>query len=179
MRRLLDVDGRGEDAEDLAPAGDGGLRLVEDLAQLGDRDEQEVDEEDEGDQLAEVQAPCRTVDGADRHHAGQAQRAEEVGQREHHREPLGRAHLGPVLRADGVVEAAARAALQAVGEHDRRAGHQLGHLREGAADGGAHLVVGGQLPPLEVAQGGEQREEHRDRRRARAATSRGASRRSW
>ena len=79
------------------------------------------------------------------------ERAEEVGEREHHREPLGRAHLRPVLRVDGVVEAAPAASLQPVGLHHRRAGHQLGHLRQRAADRGADVVVGGQLAALQVA----------------------------
>ena len=78
--------------------------------------------------------------------------AEEVGEGEHDREPLRRAHLGLVLGADGVVEPAARAPLEAVGEDDGRPGDELGHLREGAADGGAHLVVGRELPALEHAQ---------------------------
>ena len=59
---LDDVDRRVEHAEDLAPAGDRGLGLVEDLAQLRDRDEQQVHEEHERDQLAEVEPPVGAVD---------------------------------------------------------------------------------------------------------------------
>ena len=52
--------GHVEHAEHLAPAGDGGLGLVEDLAQLRDRPQQQVDEEQERDELADVEAqPCR------------------------------------------------------------------------------------------------------------------------
>ena len=65
--RLDDVDRHVEHREHLAPAGDGGLGLVEDLAQLGDRDQQQVDEEHERDDLADVEAPARCRSTRRRH----------------------------------------------------------------------------------------------------------------
>ena len=177
MLGLHHVDRRGEDAEDLAPAGDGDLGLVEDLAQLGDRQEQQVHQEQERHQLVEPEPPRRAVDHPDGHDGGEGEGAEQVGEREHHREPLRGAHLRPVLRGDGVVEALPAPALQPVGLHDRRARHQLRHLRERAAHRGADLVVGGQLAALQVAQRGQQREEHERRSPPRAARSTRASRR--
>ena len=53
--RLHDVDGHVEHVDHLAPAGDRGLRLVEDLAQLRDRAEDQVREEQERDDLADVE----------------------------------------------------------------------------------------------------------------------------
>ena len=54
-----------EDREHLAEPGQGGLGLVEDLAQLGDRAEQQVHQEQEGDELARAQSPVGPVPDAD------------------------------------------------------------------------------------------------------------------
>ncbi len=50
--RLLHIDRGGQHAQDLPPPGNGDLGLIEDLAQLRDRDEEQVHQEHEGDQLA-------------------------------------------------------------------------------------------------------------------------------
>jgi hypothetical protein len=97
---LGQVDRRSQHAEHLAPTGDGDLRLIDDLRQLGDRVEQQADEEEEGDDLAHAEAPAGPVGHARGGHAGQRHRAEQVAQREHQREVAGGGDVGAVLPVD-------------------------------------------------------------------------------
>ena len=62
-----DLDRRVEHVEHLAPAGHRRLGLVEDLGELGDRLEEQGDEEEEGDQLAARQPAVGTDDDAGEH----------------------------------------------------------------------------------------------------------------
>ena len=80
---LDDVDRHLEHGEHLAPARDRGLRLVDNLAELGDRVEHQRDEEHERDEVAEVQAPLLRVERAHHGDAGDRDRAEEVAEGEH------------------------------------------------------------------------------------------------
>ena len=138
--------------------------------------QQQVDEEQERDQLAEARGPTPARGSrrpTRRRPATSAPKRSASGN-------ITANHLAAPIWArycvvDGVVEAGPAAALQPVRLHHRRAGHELGHLRQRAADRGADLVVGGQLASLQVAERGDQREEHERRSPGRAARSRRAS----
>src|SRR5690606_11895535 len=116
--RLGDVHGRGQHAQHLAPAGQGDLGLVEDLGQLGDGVEQQVDEEDEGDHLADAQAPTGPPGGPDRDDAGQGAGPEQVAQGEHGGDVAGGGQVGPVLAVDGCPQPGPGPLLEAVGLDD-------------------------------------------------------------
>ncbi len=98
--RVDDVDRDVGDVENLAPTCDGGLGLVEDLAQFADRSEQEVDEKGERDQLAGAETPVGTVGRTQHDRAGQRDRAEEIAEGEHHREEPSGLHVRPILGVD-------------------------------------------------------------------------------
>jgi hypothetical protein len=80
------------------------LGLVEDLAQLRDRREDQVDEEDEGQHGADVEPPTRSLDRCHPDDRREGQAAEEVGEREHQGEVLRCPHLSPVLSRDRPIE---------------------------------------------------------------------------
>ena len=158
-----DVDRHVEHREDLAPSGDRGLGLVEDLAQLADRAQQEVDQEHERDDLADVESPVIAVVRRRHHNAGERDGAEEVAEREHRGEVLRGADPGSVRAVDALLQSHPSALLQPVGADDRGAADGLGELRDHVADARPFLVVGLQLPTLE---GPEQRDDRcvRDQR---------------
>ena len=106
--RLGDVDRHVEHREHLAPAGDRRLGLVEDLAELADRAQQQVDQEHERDDLAGVETPAAAVVRGGDHDGGEHDRAEEVAEREHRREVLRGRRPGPVRAVDAVAQPPAR-----------------------------------------------------------------------
>ena len=103
--RFGDVDRHVEHGEHLAPTGDRGLGLVEDLAQLGDGAQQQVDQEHERDDLADVEAParCRSTRTATTI-AGERDGAEEVAEREHRGEVLRGADPSAVRAVDALAQ---------------------------------------------------------------------------
>ena len=150
--RLHDVDGHVEHRDDLAPTGDRGLGLVEDLAQLRDRAEDQVREEQERDDLTDVEPEAPTVEGGDDGDRGDGDRPEDVAEREHDREIEPGAHVRLVQAADALTQPSAGTVLETVRAHDRRAAHNLRHLGEHVAGARAGKVVRPQLPPLQEAE---------------------------
>ena len=162
-RVVEDVDRDVEHVEHLAPARDRGLGLVDDLADLGDREEQQVHQERERDDRAEVEAELDAGERGDRDDRRERDGAEEVADREHQREvPTGLA-VGEVELVHALVQPVARPVLEAVGAHRRRAGDRLGELGEHVAGARAHLVVRDELAPLQEAQDRDDGQERHDR----------------
>ena len=157
--RVGDV-GRGvDDADDAAPARDGVLHLVEDLGGLLHRHGEEVDEEEEGEQLAEGEAAVHGQHRADDEHDG--------GREPRHELPRGegedRAGLRPdgglAVRLDRGVDAGRGAVLDAVGADRLGADDRLRDRTEHVADPLAHLRVGAPDDALELADDDEERHE--------------------
>ncbi|CAB4592573.1 unannotated protein [freshwater metagenome] len=109
--RLNESDRRIENIEHLRPTSNSGLGLVEDLADLGNRSEDQLHEEQTGHQTAGVEAPRFTEPNASHSHRCQRNTAEGITQREHEREPTSGAHLRLELRLDGIVKTSTRTAL--------------------------------------------------------------------
>lgn len=161
--RLDHVDRLIEQIEDLSPAGEGGLGLIEYLADLAHRVQDQGHQEQRGDDRPLGQSPTRPVYDADGNHCAERDRADEVRQGEHQREEPGCPHVGLVQGADRGVQALACRPTVDVGTDDRRSGHGLGHLGEGLAHGGTDRVVGPELSTLEEPHDRDQRQEHHDR----------------
>ena len=146
-RELLAVVGFGdgdrtlEDPEHPTPARDGGLGLVEDLGELGDRLEEAVAEEDEADHRAGGQPGVGAERGAGDEHGGDGQDREELARREEERGDGAGPDRRVAVPCDRALGLLGRARADAVGADDRGPGDQLGHRRQQLGVALAHVAV--------------------------------------
>ena len=156
--RFDDVDRHVEHREDLAPTGDRGLGLVEDLAQLADRAQHQVDQEHERDDRADVEPPVAAVVAP----RPRRRRRVAIAPKKSPSGNIAAKYFAARTRAryaavDARSQSHAGPLLQPVGANDRGAGDSLGELGDHVADAAPFLVVGRELATLERA------EQRRDR----------------
>ena len=163
VRVVGHIDRDVEDVEDLAPPGDRGLGLVDDLADLGDGEQQQVHEERERHDGPEVESELHAGERGEGDDRGERERSEHVTDGEHHGEVAARLAVGEVEALDASVQPIPRPVLEAVRPHGRGAGDGLGELAEHVAGADPDLVVRHELAALEESQDRDDRQERDDR----------------
>ena len=156
----VDQVGRGlEDAEDATPAGDGVLRVGEDLGAHLDRADEQGDEEREGEHPSRGHVAGEAEQHADDDHAGVGQAGREAAEGERGDGVGLGVGVGVLPVLDRGVDAGLGAVLDAVGADHRGADDRLGDRAEQHADLVAYDGVGGRELLLEPADRQEERRE--------------------
>ena len=152
-----------EHAEHPPQAGDGGLRLVEHLGELGDRLEEPVREEHEADHRPGRQPARRTAGDADEDDARHGEHGEQLARREQQRAEDAGAHLRPGTLVDRLGGPRAVDVAGLVGPDRLRPGDDLGDRRHHLAVALPRLLVRAHEVALDESE--HERERGRDRER--------------